>query len=97
MFSNGMEFFGPKGSFKVLYSVLWHSLVMESLIRSFMTCMILFGLVWFSIVYTNIFPCKVSNGLVWLCMVLYGLMQLCTIFWLVKLKNDILHAQYFFK
>ena len=28
-------------------------------------------------------PYKVSNGLVWLCMVLYGHMQLCTIFVLV--------------
>ena len=48
--------------------------------------MILCGLVWLSIVYSsNVFPCKVSNGLVWLCMVLYGLTQLCTIFVLVPL------------
>ena len=43
--------------------------------------MILWGLVWFSIVYyANVFPCKVSNGLVWWYMVLYGLAHLCTIF-----------------
>ena len=30
------------------------------------------GLVWFSTVYyANVFHCKISNGLVWLCMVLY--------------------------
>ena len=53
-----------------------------------MVCMILCGLVWFSIVYfANIFPCKVSNGLVWLCMVLYGLTQLCAIFVLVFIQN----------
>ena len=47
--------------------------------------MILCGLIWFSIVYyANVFPCKVSNSLVWLCMVLYGLTQLCTIFVLVS-------------
>ena len=41
-------------------------------------------LVRFSIVYyANVFPCKVSNGLVWLCMVLYCLTQLCAIFVLV--------------
>ena len=46
--------------------------------------LILCTLVWFSIVYyANVFPCKVSNGLVWLCLVLYGLTQLCTIFVLV--------------
>ena len=33
--------------------------------------------------YANVFPCKVSNGLVWLCLVLYDLTQLCTIFVLV--------------
>ena len=49
-------------------------MVMESLIWSFMVCMIL---------YANVFPCKGLNGLVWLCMVLYGLTQLCTIFVLV--------------
>ena len=37
----------------------------------------MYDLVWLSIVYyANIFPCKVSNGLVWLCLVLYGLTQL---------------------
>ena len=56
-------------------------MVMESLIWSFMVCMILCGLVWLSVVYyANVFPCKVSNGLVWLCMVL----QLCTIFVLFR-------------
>ena len=32
-----------------------------------MECIILCGLVWFSIVLANVFlsPCKVSNGLVW--------------------------------
>ena len=61
-------------------------MVMESLILSFMVCMILCGLVWLSVVYyANVFPCKVSNGLVWLCMVLYGLTQLCTIFVLVTM------------
>ena len=58
-------------------------MVMGSPIWSFMVCMILNGLVWFSVVYANIFPCKVSNDLVWLCMVLYGLTQLCAIFVLV--------------
>ena len=49
--------------------------------------MILWGLVWFSIVcYANVYPCKVSNGLVWLFIVLYGLTQLCTIFVLVRLS-----------
>ena len=37
------------------------------------------GLVWFSIVYANAFPCKVTNGLNRICMVLYGLAHLCTI------------------
>jgi len=38
--------------------------------------MILCGLVWFIIAhYTNVCLCKVSNGLVWLCMVFYGLMH----------------------
>ena len=38
-----------------------------------MVCMLLCGLVWFSIVhYANVCPCNVSNGLVWL-MVMYGL------------------------
>ena len=56
----------------------------ESLIWSFMVCTILCGLVRFSIVYyDNVFPCKVSNGLVWLYIILFGLMQLCTIFVLV--------------
>ena len=42
-------------------------------------------LVWFGIVYySNEFPCKVSNDLVWICVVLYGLTQLCTIFVLVN-------------
>ena len=51
-----------------------------------MVCMLLCGLFWLSIVqYANVFPCKVSNGLVWLCMVLYDLTQLCTIFVLVIL------------
>ena len=80
-----MYLFCPLGSFKVLYSLEWYCMVMESLIWSFMVCMILCGLVWLSIVYyANVFPCKVSNGLVWLCTVLYGLTQLCTIFVLVK-------------
>ena len=52
----------------------------------FIVCMILCGLIWFSIVYyDNVFPGKVSNGLVWVCMVLYGLTQLCTIFVLVAI------------
>ena len=56
----------------------------ESLIWSFMVCMILCGLVRFSIVYfANVFPFKVSNRLVWLYMILFGLTQLCTIFVLV--------------
>ena len=68
----------------VLSSQEWNSVVMESLIWSFIVCMILSGLVRFSIVYyANIFPCKVSNGLVWLYMILYGLTQLSTIFVLV--------------
>ena len=75
---------GPEGSFNVLNSLKWNCMVMESLIWSFMVCMIVCGLIWLSIVYyANVFPCKVSNGLVWLCMVLYGLTQLCTIFVLV--------------
>ena len=78
-----MELFGPYGFFKVLYILLWYCLVMESQIWSFMACMIFCGLVWFSMVYANVFPCKVSNGPFWLCMVLYGLPQLCTIFVLV--------------
>ena len=67
-------------------------MVMESPIWSFMVCMILCGLVRFSIVYNaNVFSCKVSNGLVWLYMVLYGRTQLCTIFVLVTqcLKTSI--------
>ena len=48
-------------------------------------CMILCGLVWFSIAYAHVFPCKVSNCLVWLSMVLYSLTQLCTIFVLIFL------------
>ena len=52
--------------------------------KSDMVCMILCGLVWLSIVYyANVFPCKVSNGLVWLCTDLNSLTQLCTIFVLV--------------
>ena len=78
----GMEMFGPFGSFKVMDSLEW--CFMESLMWSFMVCMILCGIIWFSIVYyANIFPCKVSNGLVWLYMILYGLTQLSTIFVLV--------------
>ena len=62
-------------------------MVMESLMWSFMVCLILCGLVWLSeVYYANVFPCKVSNGFVWLFMVLYGLTQLCTIFVLVKLN-----------
>ena len=71
-----------------MYSLEWYCMVMESLIWNFMVRMILCGLVWFSIVYyAYVFPCKVSNGLVWLCMVLYDLTQLCTIFVLVFLIN----------
>ena len=45
----------------------------------------MYDLVRLSIVYyANVFPCKVSNSLVWLFMVLKGLMQLCTIFVLVS-------------
>ena len=75
---------GPEGSFKVLNSLEWNCMLMECLIWSFMVCMILCGLVRFSVVYySNVFPCKVSNGLIRLYMVLYGLTQLCTIFVLV--------------
>ena len=64
--------------------IVLNCMVMESLIWSFIVCMILCGLVWLSkVYYANVFPCKVSNGLVCLCMVLYGLTQLCTIFVLV--------------
>ena len=49
------------------------------------------GLVWSCLVcivfYANIFPCKVSNALFWLFLVLYGLTQLCTIFVLVLRKS----------
>ena len=82
----GMEMFGPFGSFKVLYILEWYCMFMGSLIRSFIVCMMLCGLVWFSKVYANVFSCKVSNGLVWLCMVLYHLTQLCTIFVLVIVR-----------
>ena len=59
-------------------------IIEERCVWSFIACMILCGLVRFSIVYNaNVFPCKVSSGLVWLCTVLYGLTQLCTIFVLV--------------
>ena len=67
-----------------MYSLEWCFMAMESLMWSFMLCMILCGFIWFSIVYyANVFPCKVSNCLVWLCLVLYGLTQLCTFFVLV--------------
>ena len=66
-------------------------MVMKSLIWYFMVCMILGSLVWVSIVYyTNVFPCKVSNGLVSLCVVLYGLTQRCTIFVLVSFNIRVL-------
>ena len=56
--------FGPFGSYKVIYSLEWCFMVMESLMWSFMLCMILCGFIWFSIVYyANVFPCEVLNGL----------------------------------
>ena len=62
----------------------WYCMVMESLTWLLMVCMILRGLVWFSKPYVNVFPWKVLNCIACLCMVLYGLTQLCTILVLVK-------------
>ena len=63
-------------------------MVMESLIWSFIVCMILSGLVRSSIVYyANVLPCMVSNDLVRLNRVLYCLKHLCTIFVLVILTS----------
>ena len=67
-----------------------------------MVCLILCDFVWFIIVYyANICPCKVSNGLVWLCMFLC--VQLFTIFVLVECTKGciaikiVLHLQHFMK
>ena len=74
------ELFGPQESSKVLYSLKWYCMVMGSLIWSFMACMILYGLVWFSIVYATIFPYKVSNGLLRSCMALRSYVQFLCLF-----------------
>ena len=47
-----------------------YCMVMESRMWSVIVCMILCGLIWFSIVYAYVFLCKVSNDLVWLRFVL---------------------------
>ena len=90
MVSYIVELFAHLGSFKVLYILEWYCMFMGSLIRSFIVCMMLCGLVWFSKVYANVFSCKVSNGLVWLWVVLYGLTQLCTIFVVLVAKYSTL-------
>ena len=59
-------------------------MVMESLIWSFMACMILCGLVWFSIVYyANVFPFRsqmVLFGYMWSCMALRSYAQFLCLF-----------------
>ena len=79
MVSFGLEWFRTEWNCLVLRGLskscivlngIVYCMVMKSLIWSFMVCMILCGLVWFSIAYANVFPCKVSNCLVF---IMYGL------------------------
>ena len=76
-------------SWQVLYILVWYRLVWYGFVRNGIvgpegSFKVLNSLEWSSkVYYSNLFPCKVSNGLIRFYMVFYGLTQLCTIFVLV--------------